>query len=329
MADIHTAAQGCFHVGAVEGIHIHSIVRAGFLRCVDQLAHHLVAVRTAGVLGADGDLLFSALQTVTHAAHVHGNGLRDTCGDGSAAAVAHFFVDGDVGVDLAGGDNLVVCQIFGKAQQNTDTQLVIQETALQITAGSSLGARVKADDIAHFNTQLAGIIGRIYILIQNDLHSVPAAGSGGIILVYMDGSVTKLTGTFNHRAAAGMDADIFRFRVVGIHAAETGQLQAAVALDLTDHGAEGIGMGFQQQGIIGIFTAQIHDHTALAGDGSIKTQRGEGSLHPAGSLFGVARGGINGKQRSGLLPCVVSINSIRHRIVLPLRYSARHRPLPA
>ena len=130
MADVKACPQGSFHVGAVAGIDIHRIVGAGLLCCIDELAHHLVAVGAAGILGADGNLLFGALKTISHAAHVHGDGFRHTGGDGGGAAVAHLFIDRHMGVNLPFGDDCVVFQVLGKAQEDTDAELVIQETAL-------------------------------------------------------------------------------------------------------------------------------------------------------------------------------------------------------
>ena len=61
----------------------------------------------------------------------------------------------------------------------------------------------------------------------------------------MDGSVAQLASAFNDLAAAGIDPNIFRFRVVGVHAAQRGQLQPAVALDGSDHSAQSVGVGGQ------------------------------------------------------------------------------------
>ena len=77
VADVHTAAQGGFHIGAIEGVNVYCVVCAGLLGSVDQFTHYFVTVGAAGVFGADGNLLFGALQTVAHAAHVHGDGFRD------------------------------------------------------------------------------------------------------------------------------------------------------------------------------------------------------------------------------------------------------------
>ena len=131
--DVKACAEGGFHITAVMGIYIHGIIGAGLLGSSDQLADDFVIVRSAGIFGADGYLLFGALQTVTDTAHIHGNGLGNTGRQRSGAAVTDFFVNGDVQPGSPGRGDLLIRQIFGKAQQDADAEFVIQETAFQIT----------------------------------------------------------------------------------------------------------------------------------------------------------------------------------------------------
>ena len=60
VADVVARSQGGFHVGAVVGIHIHGVVRAGSLGGGDEPGDHIVAVGAAGILGADADLALGA-----------------------------------------------------------------------------------------------------------------------------------------------------------------------------------------------------------------------------------------------------------------------------
>ena len=48
--------------------------------------------------------------------------------------MANFLVDGDMDVNMALGSNAVVGKVFGKAQQDTHGQLVVQEPAFQVAA---------------------------------------------------------------------------------------------------------------------------------------------------------------------------------------------------
>ena len=97
--------------------------------CIDQLADDLVAVGSAGVLCADRDLLFCALQTVAYAAHINGDRLSNTCGNRTGTTMTYFLIYGDVRIGSAGEYDLVIGQILGKAQQDADRKLIIQKTA--------------------------------------------------------------------------------------------------------------------------------------------------------------------------------------------------------
>ena len=89
VADIEACPEGGFHIGAVEGIDIHCVIRTGALGGINQLADHLVVVRAVGILGTDGALMLGALAPVAHAAHVHGDGFADAIGDAGAGTVSH------------------------------------------------------------------------------------------------------------------------------------------------------------------------------------------------------------------------------------------------
>ena len=142
MADVVARAERRFDVGAVMRINVHGVVSALAPGGVDQLADDLVAVRPAGVLGADGDLTLRAAQTVADAAHVHADGFRHACGNGGAAAVADLFIDGHMRVGMARERLFLVAQIFRKAKQNADRELVVQKAALDIAGGGDVGARL-------------------------------------------------------------------------------------------------------------------------------------------------------------------------------------------
>ena len=110
--------QGSLHIGAVVGVHVHRIVRPGAAGSIDELAHHLIAVRAAGVLGADGYLPLGALQPLAHAAHIHADGLRHPLRDIGSAAVAHLLVHRHMEVHMALGDCAGVLKVLGQTQQD-------------------------------------------------------------------------------------------------------------------------------------------------------------------------------------------------------------------
>ena len=51
VTDVKTGTQGGFHIGAVVGVDIHRVIGFRLLGSVNELAYHLVGVRTAGILG--------------------------------------------------------------------------------------------------------------------------------------------------------------------------------------------------------------------------------------------------------------------------------------
>ena len=329
VADVVACPEGGFYVGAVVGVHIHRVVRAGPSGGIDQLGDHLIAVRAAGILGADGDLPLGAVQPFAHAAHIHGNGLGDASGDAGAAAMAHFLIDRDVGVELPLRLNVVILQVFGKAQQDAHRQLVIQEPALEIAGGGAAGAGIEADDITDGNAQCLGFLGGGHALIQNDLNGIIGPLGIRVIAIDVDGGVCQLTGALVDLATAGIDPDILRFGVVGAHAAQRGQLQAAVAFDLADHGTQGVGVGLQKQGVPGIFAAQLHKNTALGGDARGAAQTFKGVFYPPGRVCGKAGRRVDPQKGGGLFPGKISIAAVNHDSFLLIKCSARHRRPPA
>ena len=140
-----------------------------------------------------------------------------------------------------------------------------------------------------------------------DFHVVKTPLGGVVITVDMDGGIAQLECTFQYFAAPGVNPDIFRFRVVGVHAAQRGQAQTAVALHFGYHTAQGVGVSGQQQGVILVFTTQVYKDTALGGDGSGETQHLKTALQPQGCIVGVAAGRVNGKQLLRLLPGKVCV----------------------
>ena len=169
-----------------------------------------------------------------------------------------------------------------------------------------------ADYGTRAHTVFAHIGGRSYVLIQDDLHGVPAAFCIAVAAVDMDGGVMELAGALENLALPGVDPDIFRFRIFRTHAAQRGQPQAAAALDLGHHGAQGIGVGGQHNAVGGILTAQIHQNAALGGDDGAVAQGLEGFLSPAGSTGSKAGGGVHCQNGSSLVPGESGVSRVNH-----------------
>lgn len=179
------------------GIDVHGIVRTHLLGGVNELAHHLVAVWTYGILGADGDLPLGAAQALAHAAHVHGNGLRHPRRNGTCAAVADFLVHRHMDVGSPGQGDVVVGKIFGKAQQNAHAELIVQKAALEITGRRAPGTGVEAHKVPHLNAQLPGVLGGRDVLVRHNFHGVIAALGRAVLPVDMNGSESIAEGIVN------------------------------------------------------------------------------------------------------------------------------------
>ena len=108
----------------------------------------------------------------------------------------------------------------------------------------------------------------------------------------MDGRVAELHRTFNSAAELRDHAHILRFGVVGVHAADIGDAQAAIALNLRDHAAERVRVGF--------LAAQINQHAALAGDFRVVPHLGELLLHILRRILRIPRRAVNPQQPHGI-----------------------------
>ena len=211
-----------------------------------------------------------------------------------------FLIHRDVDVHAALRCQILVLQILRKRLQDADGQLVIQEAALDVPAFGDAAARVKADEIAHIDAELANILRRADILVQHDLHRVERARRGAVIAVDVDGRVAELHRAVNGAAELRNHAHVLRFGVVGVHAADIGDAQAAVALNLRDHAAERVRVGFQQQGVLRVFAAQINQHAALAGDFRVVPHLGELRLHILRRILRIPRRAVNPQQPHGI-----------------------------
>ena len=118
MTDVITCPQSSLGIGTIVGINIHSKIQAVSPGGTDQIRHQIVMVRTAAVLGTDGHLVFPALQSVPHTAHVHSEDLGHALRNGSGAAVSYLLIYGKMLVDLSFQLDLLILDIFGVAHQD-------------------------------------------------------------------------------------------------------------------------------------------------------------------------------------------------------------------
>ena len=73
-----------------------------------------------------------------------------------------------------------------------------------------------------------------------------------------------------------------------------------IALNLRDHAAERVRVGFQQQRVLRVFAAQINQHAALAGDFRVVPHLGELLLHILRRILRIPRRAVNPQQPHGI-----------------------------
>ena len=145
MTEIVAGSERGFHIASVMRIDIHRIVCSACLGCFNEAFHNRIAVGTAAVLGADGNLLFRALQAFAHAAHIHGNGFCASFRDIAGSAVADLFKNGDVGIKRALRDNLFIPDVFCKPEENTERLYCTLD--LFPTTLAAMGCKIEGDKL--------------------------------------------------------------------------------------------------------------------------------------------------------------------------------------
>ena len=127
----------------------------------------------------------------------------------------------------------------------------------------------------------------------------------------MDGGVAKLQRALIACPFSGVDPDVFRLCVVGVHAAQGGQPEPPVSLYLGNHGPQGVGVGFQQKPL-SFPAAQVRQNAALDGQLRREAQGLESIPHPGSRLVRIARGRVDGQKRRRLLPGIIRVRIVKH-----------------
>ena len=226
----------------------------------------------------------------------------------SVTAEANLFIDGHMDIRAARQRLLFVMQVFCKAEQNTDGELIVEEAAFDVARSRHVRARVEADDIACLNAERTRLFGRRNILVQQDLGRVEGSVRLGVFAVDVDRGVAELERPLIDLAGARIDAHIFRFAVFCAHTAEARHAQAAIGLDLRDHRAERIHVGLQKKpAFFCIFSAKIDQDAALHGLFRCEAKRRERVQHPRGCSVRKARRAVDCKQLDGFFYCILRI----------------------
>ena len=124
----------------------------------------------------------------------------------------------------------------------------------------------------------------------------------------MYGRIAELERAFIDPAGARVDAHIFRLAVFCAHAAKIRHAQAAVRLNLRNHGAERIHMGLQKKiALAGVFPAEINQYAALRGLFRREAERCERVQHPRRRFVCKAGRTVDREQFDRFPDCVLYI----------------------
>ena len=118
VSDIIACLEGDIDIGAVELIDVDSVVYAVFLGGVYEIGCQIVVVGAACVFGADGHLIFLAVESVAYTAHIDSDHIHDIRGDTCGSAVADLFIYGKVDIYLSAKLDISVVVRLSKGEKN-------------------------------------------------------------------------------------------------------------------------------------------------------------------------------------------------------------------
>lgn len=112
VAGIRTCRQGSIRIRTVKGVDIRCVGDVIFLCCFYQTPYHIIVIGAVSVLDTDGNLMLRTFQPFAYTAHINGKKLFHIIGNRAAGAVSGFLEYRDMLVNLTGGSNVFLFQIF-------------------------------------------------------------------------------------------------------------------------------------------------------------------------------------------------------------------------
>ena len=134
--------------------------------------------------------------------------------------MTNLFVDRNVVILFSGQGHPFLLQILCISQENSHTQLVIQKTALDVTAVCDGSSGIKANNVSHPDPQFFRVLCRPNLFVQHYLHGIVLSLGIIVLSVHMDGGIVQLEGSLENTVKPGDDPTIFRLRIVGVHPAK-------------------------------------------------------------------------------------------------------------
>ena len=244
-------------------IHVHGIADSMLLGQLHQAAQDIVVIGSAAVLCTDGYLTLRTLKALSHTAHVHGPGFGYALRNRGRTAVPHFLIDGKVGIHPALRCHGLILKILGITHQNSCRQLIIQETALDVSGWGNPCPGFKAHIVAGHDAKFHCILPARNVLVHQHFHRIPCALGLFIAAVYMYGGIHQLAGSLIDSVRLGNNTHILSLGIGRLHASYVSQLQPAVFLNLGNHASQGVAVGLQQDPVFLIPAAKISDDASL------------------------------------------------------------------
>ena len=210
--------------------------------------------------------------------------------------MADLFVNREVLIEFPFCDNVLFFQISSIAKQNRCTEFIVQETAFDVAAVGNGCPGVKGYNVAGHDSKGLGIFFGSYLFVRQHFYGIKGSSCLVVFSVYMDRGIAELTGAFINLSGTGDNTAVFRLRIVGIHTAKRGKRQTAVCFNFTNHGAKGIYMGFQKNGIFGVPAPKVYQNAAFNGFLRLVSQSLVFLYEIIGDFSGVSRRAVNGQQ---------------------------------
>ena len=177
--------------------------------------------------------------------------------------MSYFLIGSDQNIDGTLSLYFLLFQIFGIAKKNGCAEFIIQETALNVSALGYNRSWVKANEISGHDSKLFHIFLCFHRLVQDGFHGVIGTLGIAVLSVYMNRCVLQLEGCVVYLAGFGVNLAVLCLRIVGVHAADVGQLQTSIVHDLANHTAQGVHVRSQNYCIFVVLAAQLYENCAF------------------------------------------------------------------
>lgn len=183
VAGIIARPHCCRSIGTIERIDVDCVVEFFLFGQFHQPACHFIIVGTAGILGADGNIIFAAGQVIADTAHVAGDKLIDL-GD-ETRPVTDLLISREDEDDVLVRLDIVSLHMVDIAEDAGNREFVIEKARFDKTVVGNRCLGIDADVVAVLDSKFLDVFLCLDNLVNPDLDIVDVADLGGGIAVYM------------------------------------------------------------------------------------------------------------------------------------------------